>query len=90
MFYFQDPLSHVVLCLQLIRKFSHFPQNLPIIIKCKAATAVMGCMAVYLKEEDVQLNCLDILAKITTFQYQLTEKVNNFLSTEFFLQDPYV
>jgi hypothetical protein len=47
-------LSHVVLCLQLIRKFSHFPQNLPIIIKCKAATAVMGCMAVYLKEEDVQ------------------------------------
>jgi hypothetical protein len=51
---------------------------------------VMGCMAVYLKEEDVQLNCLDILAKITTFQYQLTEKVNNFLSTEFFLQDPYV
>ncbi|CAG2240558.1 unnamed protein product [Mytilus edulis] len=70
-----DPLSHVVLCLQLLRKFSHFPQNIPIMIKCQAAAAVMGCMAVYLNQEDVQSNCLDILAKITTFQYQINEKV---------------
>ncbi|XP_052061869.1 uncharacterized protein LOC127701936 [Mytilus californianus] len=70
-----DPLSHVVLCLQLLRKFSHFPQNIPIMIKCQAAAAVMGCMAVYLNQEDVQSNCLDILAKITTYQYQITEKV---------------
>ncbi|CAC5389107.1 unnamed protein product [Mytilus coruscus] len=69
-----DPLSHVVLCLQLLRKFSHFPQNIPIMIKCQAAAAVMGCMAVYLNQEEVQSNCLDILAKITTYQYQINEK----------------
>uniref|UniRef100_K1RU29 Uncharacterized protein n=1 Tax=Magallana gigas TaxID=29159 RepID=K1RU29_MAGGI len=42
-----DPLSHVVLCLQLLRTFSHFPDNLVVMVNCQATPAVLGCMAVY-------------------------------------------
>ncbi|XP_048740394.1 uncharacterized protein LOC125654473 isoform X3 [Ostrea edulis] len=70
-----DPLSHVVLSLQLLRTFSHFPDNLVVMVNCQAAPAVLGCMAVYLDVTEIQQYGLDILAKIATYRPRPEEKI---------------
>ncbi|KAJ8301503.1 hypothetical protein KUTeg_020490 [Tegillarca granosa] len=72
---FLDPLSHVVLCLQMIRTFSHFHKNVIELVQCKSTPAILGCMAVYKDVEEVQEYGLDILAKIATYKNQLNEKL---------------
>lgn len=70
-----DPLSHVVLCLQLLRTFSHFPDNLVVMVNCQATPAILGCMAVYPEVTEVQQYGLDILAKIATYRPKPGEKI---------------
>lgn len=70
-----DPLSHVVLCLQLLRTFSHFPDNLVVMVNCQATPAVLGCMAVYPEVTEIQQYGLDILAKIATYRPKPGEKI---------------
>lgn len=59
-----DPISRVVLILDLLRTFSHFDNNLYTMVTCKTAAAVMGSMSAYLGEKKVQQLSLDILAKL--------------------------
>lgn len=75
-FFWQDPLSHVVLSLQLLRTFSHFPENLVVMVSSQATPAVLGCMAVYLEVTEIQQYGLDILAKIATYRPKPAEKVS--------------
>ncbi|XP_061187267.1 uncharacterized protein LOC133195441 [Saccostrea echinata] len=70
-----DPLSHVVLSLQLLRTFSHFSDNLVVMVNCQAAPAVLGCMAVYLDVTEIQQYGLDILARIATYRPRPAEKI---------------
>ncbi|XP_062594804.1 uncharacterized protein LOC134256175 [Saccostrea cucullata] len=70
-----DPLSHVVLSLQLLRTFSHFSDNLVVMVNCQAAPAVLGCMAVYLDVTEIQQYGLDILARIASYRPKLAEKI---------------
>ncbi|XP_062621800.1 uncharacterized protein LOC134283358 [Saccostrea cucullata] len=70
-----DPLSHVVLSLQLLRTFSHFSDNLVVMVNCQAAPAVLGCMAVYLDVTEIQQYGLDILARIASYRPRLAEKI---------------
>lgn len=70
-----DPLSHVVLCLQLLRTFSHFPDNLVVMVNCQATPAILGCMAVYPEVTEIQQYGLDILAKIATYRPKPGEKI---------------
>ncbi|XP_033746655.1 uncharacterized protein LOC117331838 [Pecten maximus] len=70
-----DPLSHVVLCVKLLRTFSHFPSNLTTMIQCQASAAILGTMAVYLKDTEVQEYGLDILARIATYRPNIRHKL---------------
>ncbi|XP_069141786.1 uncharacterized protein [Argopecten irradians] len=70
-----DPLSHVVLCVKLLRTFSHFPSNLTTMIQCQASAAILGTMAVYLKDEEVQEYGLDILARVATYRPNIRHKL---------------
>ncbi|KAK3101788.1 hypothetical protein FSP39_006334 [Pinctada imbricata] len=70
-----DPLSHVVLCLQLLRTFSHFPQNLVVMVQCQTASAVLGCMTVYMDVVEIQQYGLDVLARIALYKPGLCEKI---------------
>ncbi|KAK6177276.1 hypothetical protein SNE40_015405 [Patella caerulea] len=71
---FLDPLSHVVLCLQLLRAISHVPDNLSALIYHQSVAAILGSMTAYLDKTDVQQFGLDILVKIATFKPDITEK----------------
>jgi len=44
-------------------------------VSCQATPAILGCMAVYLGEVELQRCSLDILAKISLYKPQLQEKV---------------
>ncbi|XP_060072775.1 uncharacterized protein LOC132552605 [Ylistrum balloti] len=70
-----DPLSHVVLCVKLLRTFSHFPSNLTTMIQCQASAAILGTMAVYLKDRQVQEYGLDILAHVATYRPNIRHKL---------------
>ncbi|OWF41539.1 uncharacterized protein LOC110462261 [Mizuhopecten yessoensis] len=70
-----DPLSHVVLCVQLLRTFSHFPSNLTTMIQCQAFAAILGTMAVYLKDKQIQEYGLDILAHVATYRPNIRHKL---------------
>ena len=68
-------MSHVVLCLQLLRTFSHFPQNLVVMVQCQTASAVLGCMTVYMDVVEIQQYGLDVLARIAIYKPGPSEKV---------------
>lgn len=69
-------MEHVILCLQLLRTFSHFPVNLSTMISCQATAAVLGSMAVYKEEVLIQEFSLDILAKIALYKPTANQKVH--------------
>ncbi|XP_046581590.1 LOW QUALITY PROTEIN: uncharacterized protein LOC124289041 [Haliotis rubra] len=71
---FLDPVSHVALCLKLLRAFSHVPSNLATFIGCQATAAILGSMSVYVDEVEVQQNGIDILCKVATYTPSIDEK----------------
>ncbi|XP_041347190.1 uncharacterized protein LOC121367090 [Gigantopelta aegis] len=72
---FLDPVSQVILVLQLLRSLSHIQYNLATLVQCHATAAILGTMSAYLGQSDVQLNSLDILAKIATYTPLPHEKI---------------
>ncbi|XP_071081832.1 uncharacterized protein [Haliotis cracherodii] len=71
---FLDPVSHVSLCLKLLRALSHVPSNLATFIGCQATAAILGSMSVYVDEVEVQQNGIDILCKVATYTPSIDEK----------------
>ncbi|XP_067683958.1 uncharacterized protein [Haliotis asinina] len=71
---FLDPVSHVALCLKLLRALSHVPSNLSTFIGCQATAAILGSMSVYVDEVEVQQNGIDILCKVATYTPSIDEK----------------
>ena len=72
---FQEPLSRVILLLDLMRTFSHFDSNMATMARHQVAATVVGCMSVYCDVVEVQAYGLDTLAKIAKFRPAIDKKV---------------
>ena len=64
-----------MLCLQLVRALTHVPGHVVSMTTRHTTGAVLGSMAVYKENSQVQNHCLDILAKMATYIPKVLEKV---------------
>lgn len=69
-----EPLSRVILLLDLMRTFSHFDSNMATMALHQVAATIVGCMSVYCDVVEVQAYGLDTLAKIAKFRPVIDKK----------------
>ena len=73
----QEPLSRVILLLDLLRTFSHFDSNMPTMIRHQVPATILGCMTVHYDVVEVQSYGLDALARIAKFKLVIDKKVSS-------------
>ncbi|KAL3851802.1 hypothetical protein ACJMK2_015509 [Sinanodonta woodiana] len=67
-------LNYTLLCLKLLRTFSHFDDNLATLVKCGAAAKLLGSMSAYQGEAELQQLGLDILGRLAKYKPHPGEK----------------
>ncbi|KAK3607195.1 hypothetical protein CHS0354_008880 [Potamilus streckersoni] len=67
-------LDYTLLCMKLLRTFSHFDDNLVTLVNCGAAAKLLGSMSAYQGEAELQLLGLDILGRLAKYKPHPGEK----------------
>lgn len=74
--FFQDPVGHNILWLQLLETFCHFSQNLCMMVEYEAAATIMGTMAAHRACPEIQSYSCQVLAWLANYRCLPYDKVH--------------